>query len=332
MKNPITSEITDLISPSTYPYGTKIDGIIPETLVPYVDSSSLKLLEVYDFKGYTLVEGSSTLISSKYQVTGDATLWAVFKLESNVKKIIHPEWFTFTETTYDYEAPHVTGLNIAPKDGLILKGKITLPATAEYNGSILPVISVSGFGSSASGSDSDSQITHVFMQDGVDSSLKVIRSLAFCRILTLQYFDFDNAPIRVIEQNAFRQDRKLTNTSFGSVLRDIHPNAFNGALTSDMPTTITLPATLERVQDLGLAHLNIFEGSTLNIGSETELSQLNLSKTAQTAFQINAGHKYKTINFYSALYDSSDEIISGNANVASYFTRGLSENGSLTVK
>jgi hypothetical protein len=80
-----------------------LSDIIPEDLIPYVNSSSLSLYQGYNFKGYSLVEGSSTIVSDNYIVNGNATLWAVFNLEEDIRKIVHPEWFNVEFFTYNQQ-------------------------------------------------------------------------------------------------------------------------------------------------------------------------------------------------------------------------------------
>jgi hypothetical protein len=215
MKNPLTNEISEIVAATTYDYGTSIETILESAPIPYVDSSNLNLLEGYDFKGYSLVEGSSTLISSSYQVTGDAVLWAVFKLENNIRNVVHPEWFTIS---LDSSGEICT---ITPK--YKLGGKVTLPSKDKNTNTFITNIGVF----------SNCSLTHVFLEN--DNQIRVINANAFAKSDTdteypsLRYFDFTNAKeLRAIYYRAFRECHLLESFDFSNTkLSSIGDGAFN---------------------------------------------------------------------------------------------------------
>ena len=100
MKHPKTGIVSDIVLPKIYEYGTPLKDILPKEFNPYIEDLTLKLFEAYDFKGYSLSEGSSTKVPDSYIVTGNGTLWAIFKLENDIRTIVHPEWFNVVDYTY----------------------------------------------------------------------------------------------------------------------------------------------------------------------------------------------------------------------------------------
>lgn len=292
-------------------FGTPLSTILNDfNNIPSIDNSHLGLLEVYDFKGYSLVKGSNTLINDQFAVNGETELWTVFKLENNVRKIVHPEWFNVESWTYnedvDIEFYGTTGVALSPKYE-ILKGKITIPAEIEFNGKMEPVIALKDFGGTID-SNSNHEFTHVFMEEGKENKLYLISSEAFIKSKNLVYFDFDRCAVRVIGQKAFQGCSKLTNTTFGNQLFYVHAWAFNQALTSNQPTTVFIPSSLVAIKELGFGVLGYAEGSTLEIGNENNLSVLQFSENDLDPFYQNPGNLFKIVNFYSHYYDAGNEL------------------------
>ena len=308
-KHPTTGEITTLRSDS-HDYGTPLKDVLPTDTVPYADSSNLPLLHVYDFIGYSLVDGSTTPVSENYIVNGDATLWAIFNLVENARTVVHPEWFTANQWTYsedvDTEFYGRTGVILQPKYEK-LKGKITIPAEVEFEGKMQPVIALRGFGGEGT-QDSNHEFTHVFMEDGKENKLYLITSEAFINSKNLIYFDFDKCAVRTVGQKAFQGCSNLTNTTFGSQLFYVHAWAFNQALTSSAPTTVFIPSSLRTIKELGFGVLYYPEGSTLEIGSEDNLSMLQFSENDMDPFYQNPGNQFGAVNFYSRHYDAGNDL------------------------
>lgn len=310
-------------------YGTTLDDILNDfKQIPSVDNSQLKLLEAYDFKGYSLVKGSSTLINESFTVVDTTELYTAFKLEDNIRKVVHPEWFEVVDTsTYtdelDNEYSGRTGVTLMPKSGYLLPEKITIPATFKYNDVIYPVIGIIGFGGNMT-TNSLQKITHVFMEDEKENQLYEIKEGAFYNAKSLVYFDFEKSAVRVIGNNAFRGTSALTNTSFGNKLLRLKGGAFQQALANQGAVTYILPATLASVANLSFGNTNIGGGSTLEIGTEDNLSVLKLDSNS-TAFKQNSANQFATINFYSLLYEAGDSI------PIQVFGQGLKDDGVLNI-
>lgn len=297
-----------ILKTGTYDYGTPLADVIPTDTIPYADSSHLPLLHTYDFVGYSLVDGSTTPVSQNYTVNGEATLWAIFKLEENVRTVVHPEWFSISRSIYQEDIDTVfygsQGVVLQPKYD-VLKGKITIPATVMYKGKEEPVIAIRGFGGNAN-ELSKHEITHVFMEEGKENKLLKIENQAFIHSDKLIYFDFDLCAVRTIGQRAFQYCTNLTNTTFGNQLFQVQSQGFNQAFTSSSPTTVFIPSSLNIIQGMGFGVLGYAAGSTLEIGTEDNLSKLQFSQ--EEVFWQSADNKFKTINFYSQYYDAGNEL------------------------
>jgi hypothetical protein len=112
-----------------------------------------------------------------------------------------------------------------------------------------------------------------------------------------------------IGSNAFQNAEKLQyNGSFGNQLIEIGQRAFNGALTASSPVVIRIPPSVQKIDGYGLGPLRIPAGSSLEIGTETNHSNLRYI-TTNTAFSMNDSNKYTSVTFYSKLYEPGDPDI-----------------------
>ena len=309
VKHPKTNEITSLLD-SEFDYDTPLETILQQIeTIPYADSSDLKLEQVYDFIGYSLSEGSSTKVSESFKVNGKVTLWAIFKLEENVRKVIHPEWFNIRSAEYTYtvdtQFKGAKGVELSPRY-LDLKGKITIPAEIEFNGKMEPVIKITGFGATTNDGIPTGGITHVFMEEGKQNKLYEIGQHAFRNCETLVYFDFDTCAVRRINGYAFCRTN-LTNTSFGNQLLCVNIQGFNQSI-KNHNKTIYIPGSLEVIGANAFSALKVTgsEGSSypaLEIGSESNPSKLDFD-SVDSPFYQNTNNKFKSITFYSTIYQT----------------------------
>lgn len=241
----IVDDSLDVIHPTAtgvYPFGTMLKDIAPKK-IPYKENlSSFSLYEAYDFKGYSLINGSSVVAPNTYSLSNDQSFYAVFEKENDIRNIVHEDWFNFSPTTYtqddiyssdnyatyfpnqDDRVPYPSyktengkgfkGCSISIKPELILQGKITLPATGTYinqsgEKETGPVIAIeSQFGD-------EQKITHLFCEKE-NSNILEIRSDAFSHCGThtnsfenqvsyFRYFDFTPNTVRYVGTNAFAE-------------------------------------------------------------------------------------------------------------------------------
>lgn len=291
-------------------YGTYLSDVVVGE-VPYKEppTGRANLYMIYDFLGYGLVSGASTPIPNDYTVAGEQSFYPIFSDMVDVREIVHPEWFTFSETTYNrdvtYSAiapqpqvPATEGYLIKPKG--ILKGKITIPAT--YNGK--PVVALGVFGA-------DQKITHIFFEEG--TSVFDIKDSAFKNMTTLTYFDFSPNTVRFIDDNAFLKCPITIESGENYILSTnlfyVGMNAFNGALYSTAPAVLTIPQNVAVIEGGAFNYMNLSGGSDLIIGNENVFSCLNLAKpgtsrTDYSKFYQNANNTFNFITFYSDYYGS----------------------------
>ena len=309
-KHPKT-KVIEVLRSQKFEFGTDLATVINGVL-PYADSSSLDDFAAYDFKGYTLVEDGSNLVSSNFTVTGEATLWAFYKEESDIRKIIHPEYFSAELYTYKLEAANagipgkdsalygdVVGLKISPNPAYTLRGKIVIPAEMTYakDGKVYPVICITGFKAA--------NVTHVFMESNKASNLLEVDANAFMENTTLKYFDFVNSSIRHISSQAFQKCTNLQVTGFGNKLIYIEQYAFNGGLGKTAGTTIMLPSSIRQIGPQAFSYLKVKGHCMLQLGSAETPCLLNLTEGvnlgANNVFVQNTDQKFSSITFYTSL-------------------------------
>ena len=297
----------------SYKYGTAWEEVQP-SLIPYKDPPS-GLYEAWDFKGYSLVPGSNTLVPTKYSVTSDQSFYAVFELVSDIRTVVHEEWFNFSDYTYEYDVTYpdyaptpkkekISGYTVTPK--IKLQGKITIPSFYKNK----PVLAL-GVNFAQGGSS----ITHVFCAS--NSQLLVIRDSAFAQT-NLQYFDFSQNTVRAIESKAFllcyldNDQLQLSENLFY-----VGSEAFQAGIHSSTPTTIYIPGNVALVHTRGFNNPTVAKGSTWEIGSEENYSNLELSWPGFSNDYINKftadDGKIPNVIFRTKRYVSWDEVVNNNS-------------------
>lgn len=300
---------------NTYEYGTKLSDILITINNPYKDDSSLSLYETYDFKGYALIAGSTNPASNEYLVTNNQSFYAIFELVSDIREIVHEDWFNYTPFTYNKDIENVEyggdsnfsaveGYLISPK--IKMKGKITIPS--HYNNK--PVVAIGGFGTEEIGTVNSEYngITHIFVQK--DSKLYEIREKGFNGLTTLKYFDFSRNTLRFLNSYSFRRC-PLINTTISTNIFYLGSYCFNASFYSETPVIFTIPSSVVTIGSYGFSYTNLALNSTLNIGEENNYSKLvlsNLSSTGNIKFGQNNTQAYSGINFYTNTYTSLSDI------------------------
>lgn len=310
-KHPKTGEISQIQS-AIYRYGTGLAEIIPSN-IPYVIDDDLTLLQGYDFLGYSLVDGSKTIVSEKFTVTDDTELWTVFEFVEDMRKISHPEWFNITNSGA-----------LSPK--YKLGGKITIPNKVNN----IDVKSINSFGSISP------DVTHVFLQNG--NILDTLSESCFSfwndnqkyANSVLQYFDFEQAiNLTTIGDYAFQCINSINHNFSNTKIETIGDHGFNqlgGGITNVQDSyTYILPDTIRYIDEHGFTY--IAEGvptKYLQIGTQNKgLYQSGLTFDPD-AFMQNTG----TNNRFLAMkiYVNNDSV---KQKVEEYFTS--TKNGSLTI-
>lgn len=289
----------------TLPYGSV--AAEPES-VPYKAADGLGLLEAYDFKGWSLSENSSKLTDvSSFTVSSNMDFYAVFEKISNIREIVHEDWFKYTQ---------IVGTNnysIDPK--IELSGKVTLPKS--YQGH--PITKVGNF-------RSQSNLTHVFVEEG--SSIKTIGNYAFQDNKSLVYFDFSNAPITAIEAYAFQRcplDASIFNLQHAPV-ESIGINAFNQAFANNTTMTINIPGTIKTTSASAFTYFKNEGAIRFVLGSKEQPfnSSFIVSSSNTGAFlQNSTGAHVATI--YSTTYTDASASVGNGLTIQDMFGGNFTE-------
>ena len=269
----------------------------------------------YSFKHYALSPNSASSVTlSSYPITAHTDFYAVFTKIDNLKTYINYDYFDFIEYNYTEDKTlgdssyNKSGYKVVPKQGLILSGKITIPAM--YNNK--NVVAIDRF--------YNQNITHMFFEEG--SELREVCPYTFresgaasaVTCLTLKFFEFIDS-IRIIGNHAFRDvPLEMPVIQLPAKLYKLEERAFLRAFKSAVPITIIIGSELKAMNQLAIANFyNIPQsGNTIIIGSAENKSKFDLENNS--SFE-NAGYiciqsdRITTINFYTDLYTSANDLV-----------------------
>lgn len=229
-------------------------------ILPTTDETDLGAEERYKFLGWVInpedcfpkTERIARVIdiTSIISQNVDRTFYACYFPESVYDSTTDENYFNFTDTTYTDPTTGVitSGYSISVKDGVSLRGKITLPTT--HNN--IPIIRITGFqGAAATSGDQTTtkggMITHVYWLG--DSNLLDIDNEAFRGCINLRYFDMPRTVKRIGSQ-AFLLCYLLEWIDFSdTALVEIGISAFQQSLTTWKTDTLNLifPPTLQTI-------------------------------------------------------------------------------------
>ena len=302
------SELLDTIK---IPYGQKA---VAPTLIPYRDDSQLSLFQSYDFQGYSLAVNGSKIDVSTVTVSSDEEFYANFKLIEDIRTTVHPEWFKFTPYTYS-EGAYITGSTYSisgyvVEPAVALQGKVVIPRSYKNQ----PVVALASFVTTP---EFPHRITHVFMEKENDKNsvgtnpVTDIWSGAFLNMSSLKYFEFENSNLRHVGQNSFQNcalDASKMTLHYAP-LKIVEYFGFNGGITSSEKTALIIPSSLMVAGPSAFSYLSCLKGTDLIIGSESELSKLNLAEGgASEVFVQNDDNAFGAVTFHSEVHNTNDEI------------------------
>lgn len=209
------------------------DPISAPLMVPISSKENeLAATQTYQFLGYSKTAGGDVIDLSTISAAQDMSFYAIYSktpssVYDNFTYIDNAEdYFSFdTEGFDDGNADYRidSGYKLTLKDGVSLKGKVTLPS--QYKG--LPVISLGGFKNQLG-------LTHVFMQNKLKTGAKIecdLRKLydaAFENCSNLKWFDFTDG-IRQYLNRCFYGCYSLTNSHLGKSAAVYQRQAFRNA-------------------------------------------------------------------------------------------------------
>ena len=309
-------------------YGTTVNDILSTTIPTTTkDISKLQLEEIYAFKGYSVVQGSTTVINDDYKVEGEETLYAVYELK-NIYDVDFKKYFTYIDSkayTEDlhgdanYNKPAGAGLVVVPNAGYTLSGKILIPAY--FNNK--PVLGIGAF------NKANWNITHIFIENPVTqpkNPLTWIADQAFQGVSSLKYFDFNNAVnLRTIGKEVFQNcslSAKLMRVMGGEITYSIGDRAFHLCLQDLDGQIIQLPSSVKLLHDQ--AFMGYGSNLSIEIGASNNLSELDLTASLGSGDNF-ARIEAKNIIFYTNKYSSGEDYVGNDCTVADLLK------GSLTI-
>ena len=276
----------------TCPYGSYLTT---PSIIPSYSDSSLELEERYRFLGWTQNQNALVVTSEKDAklVNIDSLLsvqnynfYAVFikesvyaKADTDLLQFIAHSYESDLDSSYNISS----GYRVAPAAGKQLSGKITIPVTyTDPKTKItLPVIALSGFGSSTNGEGMG--ITHVFWQDVSQCKCRQLYYAGgagtFQNCASLEYFQFPEG-LRQIAQDSFRRCTSLVlnPVEFGNAkLYSIGQYAFNAGIKPGSLSTLKINGSVEQINTFAFGNIMSSTSTieTLTFGGPNEPSQLN---------------------------------------------------------
>ena len=294
-------------------------------ILPSTDESNLSLEMRYRFLGWvfepenpmetcfprsiTLAPNLATLNRIKSQ-TSDKNFYACYIAEDVHAKATDSNYFSFTRIyASDFNSE---GYSISPKSGIVMNGKITIPAT--YNG--LPVVELSNFTGSnprEGGVVKEQHITHIFFEN--NANITSIGYECFDRqqrtinggnvsatnpnlALELQYIE---VPINLkkVGVSAFRGQSNLEYFDLPEGLLEIDTYAFQGAfVTQVINRPLYIPGTVRMIGTRAFAFLGT-QTPELQIGSINSSSKLRFDLIQANIAQENPNAATKPYTPYS---------------------------------
>jgi hypothetical protein len=138
-----------------------------------------------------------------------------------------------------------------------------------------------------------------------------IWSGAFLNMSSLKYFEFENSNLRHVGQNSFQNcalDASKMTLHYAP-LKIVEYFGFNGGITSSEKTALIIPSSLMVAGPSAFSYLSCLKGTDLIIGSESELSKLNLAEGgASEVFVQNDDNAFGAVTFHSEVHNTNDEI------------------------
>lgn len=256
-------------------------------VLPSVDESNLVDEVRYKHLGYVNdvkycypaneAEGKKNLVdlSSILSENMDRKYYACYIQTSVFESATSSEFFNFIPFNYvdDYDSSYnVSGYQIVPKDGVVLSGKITIPAT--YNGS--PINCLGRF-------NDQEKITHVYFMD--QTNIRVLSDTCFSGDANLKIFDFPSR-LRKIDNSSFMSCRQLRYNKekwLNMKVYEIGQSAFNGTFTTEIPFDLFISGEVRTIGHMAFA--NLAESSdpviftSITFGSKENPSKFDPSKT-----------------------------------------------------
>ena len=285
----------------------------PTGVVPYRNDSELGKYQTYDFKGYSLSKNNigSVVQLSNIKSNRDLVFYAHFEQITDVRNIIHPEYFTAVDSYYSESGRDWEDTSFAIDNGVILKlvvpvkGKITIPAQFEGK----PVIALDSSFSSSTNLDGGGPglgdgLTYIFFQEG--TLIREFQQYAFTGNQNLIEVEYPKS-LRQIGDSCFRNCPKIIipNNYIGNNIVKIGKNCYtaSGKSYSTPITDLNIGESVVVLDYGAFAYLsraitNLWLGSKEK-PSKIDFSYTNTGTGGKKVFLANQNTPISAIYFYS---------------------------------
>ena len=274
--------------------GTKITNPMLNNVFSYSDSS-LALEECYKALGFVANKENSIVTSEtefkKHQVIVENIISQNWNREFYIcymKVDVHEnvaslDLFNFNAVDVIYDEVTYTGWQIAPKDGIALSGKITLPSS--YNGT--PVVEVGKF--------ANQKITHVFWEEGCQ--LRRVygsgsNSSAFSKCSALEYFEFPDTLLQISDYGF--NGTGFTTLKFNDGLKKIGNAVFQGM--TGTVTSLQIPGSVTYIGNKAFTYFD-HKISEIIFGGPGDPTQISF--VPSDAFEQNSPYGFNSIVYYT---------------------------------
>lgn len=298
--------------------GTKIVNPMLTKVFSYSDNS-LGLEECYKALGFVADKANSIVASEndfkKHQINveniisqnWDREFYVCYMKVDVHENVLSTDLFDFFAETITYGTDSWSGWRIAPKTGVVLSGKVTLPST--YNGT--PVVSIGGF-------YGNTKLTHVFWQEGCrlrQTNGALQTSSCFSNCTSLEYFEMPDTLVRISDYSF--SSTALKQFNFNNGLKQIGQGAFQASLSP--VTSLKIPGSVENIAMQAFAFptgrwIDITFGG---VGDPTHLVGLY-----ENAFRQSGSKAFESVTYYATTVP--------DANIEAILS-GLTNNGEFTI-
>lgn len=327
-----------LIKTLDSPYSNQKGSIVQPSTIPAMDESDLPLDMTYAFLGYSESSDSDDIVDFSTKASNkDAIFYAVFEERSVYSAPTSSDYFEFTVINSGYtdgllrfpEANvgdsqyNVAGptCSIKLKPGIVLGGKVTLPAKAnvEVNGTVQSLwvthIANNGF----SKTTTQNKITHVFFER--NNKYRVIGEKAFAAentgdaMTNLVWVDYENTDIRAIDQRAFAYCPRLKSYTMPIHAIDIGPGAFSSSFAGEDDVIIRIGSEIVHLGIMAFSNNYCGNNNEIWIGTSSKGAKLDLTYATTTGSnelcRINQRSSIygflSAVRFWSSKYESLDK-------------------------
>lgn len=319
--------------------GSKLKDIIPN-IIPYREDTegALGEAEIYVFRGYAAMQGSSTTLSQELEILADYDLYAVFTASSiydMYKYVSMEDYFTTSnssyiesnrlpdtirdqaDSTYDISDGYVLTLKVK------ISGKILIPSSWTDGKPIVGIY----VNANAEGTltENGENLQYVFFEK-TNNNLRFYGRSAFQTMRNLKKVVNQPAKLRIIGNNCFQECSRLETSIFDGALISIGASAFNqtfDAITDNI--AVILGSNIMYIGNEAFSNMDR-SNMTFEIGEQTNKSKLDLAKCGTPPLiKNNVGYEAESLTWYTNKYSAETDgiVIDGETKTVKEYFPGV---------